>query len=34
MEEFKKNQLKNKDLIQLLYYMQGETIDKKIKKGT
>ena len=32
MEEFKKNQLKNKDLIQLLYYMQGETIDNIIKK--
>lgn len=32
MEEFEKNQLKNKDLIQLLYYMQGETIDNIIKK--
>lgn len=32
MEEFEKNQLKNKDLIQLLYYMQEETIDNIIKK--
>lgn len=32
MEELEKNQLKNKDLIQLLYYMQEETIDNIIKK--
>ncbi len=32
MDEFEKNQLKNKDLIQLLYYMQEETIDNIMKK--
>ncbi len=32
MEELEKNQLKNKDLIQLLYYMQEETIDNIMKK--